>query len=192
MAKFYFEKPSLARKQAAQAYVDEFMAAGSAINGAGGLHLYRDAYEAWLEKLQADEEQQPTQERVPARTYFLVREDDDKLVGMANIRLGLNEKLKEHGGNIGYTVRPSERGQGYAKIILYLTLREADKYGLTQVLLDANINNPASWRTMEALGGKRTRQVTDERTDVTTVYYQIDVKQALANHPEYLSWLVTK
>ena len=36
----------------------------------------------------------PSEERVPAKTYFLIRESDNKIVGMINIRLALNERLK--------------------------------------------------------------------------------------------------
>ena len=42
---------------------------------------------------------------------------------MINIRLALNESLKKYGGNIGYCIRPVERGKGYNKINLYLGLK---------------------------------------------------------------------
>ena len=38
-----------------------------------------------------DLKQIQSEERVPAVTYFLVRESDNKIVGMINIRLTLNE-----------------------------------------------------------------------------------------------------
>ena len=50
-----------------------------------------------------------TEEKVPAETYFLVRKSDNKIVGMINIRLQLNEKLKAFGGNIGYSIRPQRQ-----------------------------------------------------------------------------------
>lgn len=36
---------------------------------------------------------------------------------MINIRLALNERLKKYGGNIGYSIRPTERGKGYKDLL---------------------------------------------------------------------------
>ena len=65
----------------------------SNINGAGGLHRYLDNYEGWLIKLEEDYVREPNEEKVPSRTYFLVRESDNRIVGMINIRLKLNERF---------------------------------------------------------------------------------------------------
>lgn len=58
-------------------------------------------YEKWLDKLDVEYKVIPNEKMVPAVTYFLVRESDNKIVGMVNIRLALNERLKKVGGNIG-------------------------------------------------------------------------------------------
>ena len=186
MEKFYFEIPSPERKEDAVAFIREFYAYGSDINGTGGLNRYLDDYNGWLEKLNADYTREPDAERVPARTYFLIRENDDRIVGMSNIRLALNERLRRYGGHIGFSVRPTERGKGYNKINLYLGLKVCDRYGIESVFLDADLDNPASWKTMEALGGKRTREYFDEQyAHCTVVDYTIDVKKALAGHSGY-------
>ena len=112
MEKFYFEIPGISRKEDAIDYIREFLEYGSEINGAGGLHRFLDDYEGWLKKLDLDYIQVPNEERVPARTYFLVRESDSRIVGMINIRLALNERLSHYGGHIGYSIRPTERGKG--------------------------------------------------------------------------------
>lgn len=105
---------------------------------------------------------------------------------MSNIRLALNEKLRRFGGHIGFSVRPTERGKGYNKVNLYLALKVCDQHGISSVLLDADLDNPASWKTMEALGGVRVREYYDaENAQGTVVDYTIDVKKALAEHPEY-------
>lgn len=51
---------------------------------------------------------------VPSVTYLAAREKDDRLVGIMDFRRRLNQNLLNYGGNIGYSVRPSERGKGYA------------------------------------------------------------------------------
>lgn len=186
MDRFYFETPGPGRKADAAAYIGEFHAYGSNINGAGGLNRYPDNYEGWLGKLAEDCTRTPTEEKVPSRTYFLVRESDGRIVGMSNIRLALNEKLRKYGGHIGFSIRPTERGKGYNKINLYLALKVCDRHGIGSVFLDADLENPASWRTMEALGGQRIRAYWDGLyAHCTVVDYRIDVKKALAEHAEY-------
>ena len=85
-----------------------------------------------------------------------------KIIGMINIRLALNERLRHYGGHIGYSIRPTERGKGYNKINLYLALKVCEQHGIESVFMDADLNNPASWRTMESLGGKRIREYYDD------------------------------
>ncbi len=186
MERFFFEAPTLKRKNDAVNYINEFYEYGSDINGSGGLHRYLDDYAGWLEKLAADRTRIPNEEKVPARTYFLVRESDDRIVGMINIRLALNEKLKKYGGHIGYSIRPTERGKGYNKINLYLALKVCFAHGIKTVFMDADLDNPASWRTMEALGGVRIREYYDEtNARCAVVDYNIDVEKALEGHKEY-------
>lgn len=180
MDKFYFEIPDIGRKEAAIDYINEFHEYGSDINGSGGLHKFPDDYEGWLARLEKESHRIPDENRVPSRTYFLVRSSDERIVGMINIRLALNERLKKFGGNIGFSIRPTERGKGYNKINLYLGLKVCQKYGITTVLMDADADNPASWRTMEALGGKRIREFYDEENAHCMVRdYEIEVNESL-------------
>ena len=186
MERFYFEEPGIKRKDDAIAYIKEFYEFGSDINGAGGLDRFTDNYEGWLEKLEQDYTRVPGEEKVPARTYFLVRESDKRIVGMINIRLALNERLKHYGGHMGYSIRPTERGKGYNKINLYLGLKVCRKYGIERIFMDADLENPASWKTMEAFGGVRIREYYDDvNAHCTVVDYNIDVSRALDSHPEY-------
>lgn len=94
----------------------------------------------------------------------------------------LNKRLEEFGGNIGYGIRPSERGKGYNKINLYLALKICKEYGIKIAKLDADLDNPASWKTMEALGGIRTKQYFYEQYNCEVVDYEINVEESLANY----------
>ena len=195
MEKFYFEIPGIERKKDAAEYIREFREYQSEINGTGGLDRFVDSgdYEGWLEKLSMDYTRIPDEKRVPARTYFLVRESDSRIVGMINIRLALNERLSHYGGNIGYSIRPTERGKGYNNINLYLGLKVCRKYGIERIFMDADLENPASWKTMEAFGGVRVREYYDDvNAHCTVVDYNIDVNQALDSHPEYEERIIPK
>ena len=186
MERLYFEIPGIARKEDAIDYINEFLEHQSEINGTGGLDRFTGNYEGWLEKLEQDYARVPNEEKVPARTYFLVRESDRRIVGMINIRLCLNERLSRYGGHMGYSIRPTERGKGYNKINLYLGLKVCDAHGIGKVFMDADLNNPASWKTMEALGGVRIREYYDDvYAHCVVVDYNIDIKKALQEHPEY-------
>ena len=195
MEKFYFEIPGIERKEDAADYIREFREYQSEINGTGGLDRFVDSgdYEGWLEKLSMDYTRIPDEKRVPARTYFLVRESDSRIVGMINIRLALNERLSHYGGNIGYSIRPTERGKGYNNINLYLGLKVCRKYGIERIFMDADLENPASWKTMEAFGGVRVREYYDDvNAHCTVVDYNIDVNPALDSHPEYEERIIPK
>ena len=186
MDRFCLEAPRPGREGDALQFIEEFLACGSDINGTGGLQRYLDDYAGWLGKLREDAARTPDEEKVPARTYFLVRERDFRIVGMINVRLALNEKLRRFGGHIGYSIRPGERGKGYNRINLYLGLKVCDRHGIETARLDADLHNPASWKTMEALGGQRVREYYDDvNAHCVVVDYLIDVKKALAEHADY-------
>ena len=59
---------------------------------------------------------------VPMNQYIYVRESDDKIVGVIQIRRRFNEFLEKYAGHIGYSVCPSERRKGYATQMLGLVL----------------------------------------------------------------------
>ena len=180
MDKFKFEIPTKEREQDAIDFINEFYEYNSDINGTGGLQRYLDNYDGWLEKLEEDYKRIPNEEKVPAKTYFLVRESDNRIVGMINIRLALNERLKKYGGHIGYCIRPTERGKGYNKINLYLGLKICKEHGIKEVFMDADKENPASWKTMESLGGKNIREYyDDEYAHCVVKDYTINVDNAI-------------
>ena len=178
------EIPSMRRKEEAIDYIREFKEYNSDINGVGGLDRYLDDYEGWLEKLEQDYVRVPSEEKVPARTYFLVKNADNKIVGMINIRLALNEKLRNYGGNIGYSIRPTERRKGYNKINLYLALKVCQAYGIKEVLMDCDKENLGSAKTMQALGGVLKREYYSEQYNEVIQDYVINVNKAIEDNME--------
>lgn len=185
MEKFYFEEPSIKREKEAIEYINEFYKYNSNINGSGGLQRYLNNYNEWLKKLDEDYKRVPDNNNVSTRTYFLIRKNDNKIIGMLNLRLVLNEKLKNDSGNIGYSIRPTERKKGYNKINLFLGLLKAHEYGLKEVLLSADTDNPASWRTIEALGGVKINEKFSEKYNCIDKYYSINVNASINKFMEY-------
>jgi len=185
MEKLKYEIPSLERKEDAINYIKEFYEYNSEVNGSGGLDRYLDDYEGWLKKLDEDASRIPNEQKVPARTYFLVRESDNKIVGMINIRLTLNENLRKLGGHIGYGIRPTERRKGYNKINLYLGLLECQKYGIEEALLTCNKENLGSSKTMKALGGKLLKEIYEtEKYHEYLQFYTINVNESIEKYKE--------
>ena len=184
MEKFKHVKPQIEHERQAIEYINEFYKYNSKINGVGGLDKYLDNYSTWLQKLDEDIKRKPTEEKVPSETFFLIRKNDNKIVGMINIRLELNENLKKIGGHIGYSIRPEERKKGYNKINLYLGLKECQKHVIKDVLMDCDKDNIGSSKTMQALNGVLIKEWYDKQKDRTIQYYIIDVDKSLENNKE--------
>ena len=184
--KFYLEEPTIERKKDAIDYISEFLKYGSDINGTGLLDRYlkEESYENWLIYLSRVQNKNYAYSInfVPNKTFFLIRSRDNKIVGMINIRLELNEKLKNSGGHIGYSIRPTERRKGYNKINLYLGLEKCYEYNIENVWLDCVISNLGSVKTIQALGGKLLKESFNNKYGEVTQMYTIDVEKSLSTY----------
>jgi predicted acetyltransferase len=179
MEKFYLERPTIDRKTQAIEYINEFIQYNSEIHGVGSLNKYLDNYESWLERLENNRNITEIGERVPSETFFLIREKDDKIVGMIDIRLALNDFLKKYGGNIGYSIRPTERRKGYNKINLYLALKFCQEKGLYEVLLDCDSDNLGSANTIISLGGVLVKEGINEIDNTLMKDFIINVNDSI-------------
>ncbi|MBQ7113924.1 MAG: GNAT family N-acetyltransferase [Clostridia bacterium] len=135
-------------------YRQEFLAAGSSMDGTGPLRKTEDPH-AYIKACEKSEkgENLPSS-YVPATQFLFIRRADNRLVGMLQVRHYLNEHLLRFGGHIGYSVRPSERRRGYAKAMLQAALPFCREMGIKKVLITCDENNPASEKTILANGGK--------------------------------------
>ena len=93
--------------------------------------------------------------KVPSTTYFAIREHDRRLVGIIDLRHHINHPiLSTWGGHCGYSVRPSERGKGYATEMLRLNVINANGIGIEKMLVVCDAENIASEKTIIANGGQ--------------------------------------
>ena len=88
------------------------------------------------------------------------------------------------GGHIGYGIRPTERRKGYNKINLYLGIVEAKKVGLEKVMLDCDVNNIGSDKTLKALGGVLERTEIDPSDGILTNVYWFNVDDTIEKYKD--------
>ncbi len=111
------------------------------------------------------------------QTIFWVLSVDGVAVGMVRLRHYLNEKLRFHGGHIGYFIRRDRRGRGYAKESLRLALAELRKLGESRALITVEPNNIASIKVIERNGGCLENTVTDPETGKQYRRYWIELNE---------------
>jgi predicted acetyltransferase len=133
------------------------------INSAAGMQF--EEYKEWLKGKVLAAEQIGIVDgwKVPQSTFWLF--EDSRPVGYGNLRHFLTEKLLEQGGNIGYSIRPSDRNRGLGKILLSLLIKESKKMGMDRLLITVNSQNTPSLHVALANGGKVER-ATAERNYV--------------------------
>jgi len=155
------------------AYRKEFLDRGDSMDGSGCLRRLNSAAE-WIEfcrnNLKAETTPAPL---VPATQFIAVRESDNRIVGMLQVRHYFNDNLREWGGHIGYSVRPSERRKGYAKEMLRRSLDFCRSLGLDKVLVTCLEDNEGSRKTIVANGGVFERTTFEPEDQVTLERYWI-------------------
>jgi predicted acetyltransferase len=169
--------PNRKYEQNALEFIHEFLQYKSKINGSGGLDSYINNYDGWLEKIKNDldyENIKPS--RVLANTFFAIRMNDNKIIGMINIRHKLNDYLLKNSGHIGYCVRPTERLKGYATIMLKLGIIKCDELNIKNVLVTCDKKNIGSAKTIQKNGGILENEITDSNLAEVVQRYWINVK----------------
>ena len=116
--------------------------------------------------------------RVSSNTFMLVRELNNRLIGMIDIRMMLNEYLFNYVGHIGYSIRPSERRSGYTMYQLYLGLKYCLDNNIDKVLITCNKENIGSAKTIINCGGILENEILEEDGNLLQRYW-IDVSNSI-------------
>ena len=154
MDKIILVKPDLSYADEIIKYKEESLAESPIINGSAGLDRF-SSIEIWFEELKKRScEDTVPKGLVPSSTYLAVREKDNYIVGMIDIRHYLNEYLTQVGGNIGYGVRKTERNKGYAKQMLKLALEKCKDLKIKKVLITCDEDNIASEKVILSANAK--------------------------------------
>ena len=146
-------KPSEEYADQIAEYRQEFLDAGDSMDGCGSLRRIADPHEYIQKCKDCESPDTLPKDHVLATQFMLVRKEDNKLVGMIQVRHYFNDYLEKYAGNIGYSVRPSERRNGYAKEILRLALQFCRELNMDKVLITCVDGNIGSEKTILANGG---------------------------------------
>ena len=159
-------------------YRQEFLDEEESIHGAFMLEE-SEKIEDWLAFLEEGKnaEKMKSAGFVVTTSYLLVRELDERVLGVVNLRHELNENLRKIGGHIGYSVRKSERRKGYATRMVAMTLELARSLGLDRVLITCDKRNKASRKTILSNGGVYVSEFVDlNNVNEITEHYWVDLK----------------
>lgn len=145
-------KPSKALEERILEYKQEYLDFKETnINGSCGLYRCND-FDEWLEIVLSIEKDK-LRDNVHASTFLSVRRSDNRIIGTIQLRHFLTDELKDHGGHIGYGIRPTERKKGYGKQQLLLVLQIAKDMKIPKVMITCDKDNIASSHTAMSCGG---------------------------------------
>ena len=145
-------RPTIVDREAVLDMMAEFEKIQSAHDG-GFWDTENFVYEEWLESNQNQEMGINLPEGWVPAIQLVAFSGKGQALGFLNLRLRLNNFLLEKGGHIGYSIRPSERGKGYAKEALRQGLQVAKEKNIKKALVTCSVNNPASRAVILANGG---------------------------------------
>ena len=145
--------PTMEYEKEIQDYRQEFLTHGGDMDGCLSLRRMNNISE-WIKQVEdfSSPDSCP-KEYVPQTQFICVRESDNKVVGVSQIRHYFNEFLEKYGGHIGYSVCHSERKKGYATQMLKMILPTCRELGLGKILITCLQENEASRRVIENNGG---------------------------------------
>ena len=161
-------RPTLELKEKALEYRKEHFQHGEMIIYGSELFDKAESYEEWLSSVTLNTNPKTVNENwVVTDTFFAIRNSDDKIIGIIDLRHTLNEFLKDL-GNCGYSVRPSERKKGYATEMLYQLIHVAKEAEMKELHISVEKENTASKKVVQKNGGiyERSFSFENETADI--------------------------
>jgi predicted acetyltransferase len=175
IADVFLREPKAEDEAAFQAFFESFRRSDKVLNypGFSNFSHYPD-YASWLldQKRFAQGKNLP-QGFVPAITFLLIRKEDDRIIGIINIRLALNKRLLTWGGHMGFSIIPEERNKGYGTKLLKLALKACHRRHLYKVLVSCDDENAICCHVIEKCGGTYTGLYRVDERKVTVRRYWI-------------------
>lgn len=110
-------------------------------------------FEVWLKYLEENKHEENLPKTYSTHTLYLEINSYNEIVGAIGIRWKQVPVLMSYGGLIGYSIRPSERGKGYANEMLRLGLDKFKNTDINNILVTCKDFNIASKKVIEKNGG---------------------------------------
>lgn len=153
-------RPDNDYSQQVMEYKDAMLANGDSFDGCAGLEEV-NTFSEWID-FENRLKKRYGDTYVPSEVFLAIRIEDNKLVGIIDYRHPLSDFLRRYGGNVGYSIIPSERRKGYATEMLGLLLPICLELGESKLLLTCDKSNEASSRTIKANGGILENEIVDD------------------------------
>ena len=120
-------RPSCEYAEQVMQYKEDMLANNDSFDGCAGLEEV-NSFTEWID-FENRLKRIYGEGYVPSEVFLGVRMEDDKVVGIIDYRHRLTPLLLKYGGNIGYSILPSERQKGYASEMLKLLLAICREFG---------------------------------------------------------------
>ena len=145
-------RPTLEMKEEALAYRQAHFDAGEYIISGSELLDQTEDYEEWVKGIEANTSPETVNPQWVLTDTFFAVDEAGKIVGIIDLRHELNDFLKDF-GNVGYSVKPSERRKGYATEMFRQIREIAKASGMKQLQMAVHRDNQPSVKTIVNAGG---------------------------------------
>lgn len=165
--------PTIEYEKEIRAFRQEFVTNGGDMDGCLSLRRMENISD-WIKQVEDCSKKDTCPPRwVPQTQFIYVRETDNKIVGVLQIRHYFNEYLEKYAGHIGYSVCHSERRKGYATQMLHDALPYCKELGIEKVLICCLVDNEGSRKTILHNGGVYESTVHEPKDNVYLERYWI-------------------
>lgn len=153
MAEWILVKPAQQDESEARAFAEECHSAGN-LPIQGGSGLGEMDFAEWLLQVDRyDRGENLPEGHVSSSCYLLKDGETPRIYGVISVRWRLSPALRNHAGNIGYSIRPSEQKKGLGSVQLGLALEKCRAAGMERALVTCVAKNRASAGVMLSQGG---------------------------------------
>lgn len=144
--------PQLQHKQEAINYIEEFRRYPSIPYGCNHLNkfLINYSYEDWLEQLSKHTDiTNVCNGKIPSFTYFLMDDEEEKIIGMTNIKLIAIPPEQSDPGHVSFSIRPSERNKGNGTKLLTEIIKICKNIEMNHILIYCDKENKSARKIIE-------------------------------------------